>query len=333
VRESHIKVMAEPLPPLRAIRYFEAAARHLSITKAAQELHVTHCAISHQIKGLEEWLGILLLSRLKRRIALTDAGQAYVPYVRSVREALDRLASGTRWLRDIEGVRSLTVSVSPSFAARWLVPRLGSFHRSHPEIEFRIVATQRLIDFDREDVDIAIRHGSGTWPGLRADLLIAERFVPVCTPRLLRTGKSPKKPEDVVHHTLLYDMNWPDLWPRWFEAAGLRLSRRQRRLSFSNSDLMLQAALDGVGVALAQIALAGDDLAAGRLAKPFDMELTGSDGYFVVSPVGRADNLPAAAFREWLFAEMEQGSIVGRALAANSRRRPRRQARRSRTSK
>jgi LysR family glycine cleavage system transcriptional activator len=326
-------IMAEQLPPLRAIRYFEAAARHLSITKAAQELRVTHCAISHQIKGLEEWLGMPLLSRQKRRIALTDAGQAYMPYVRSLREALDRLVSGTRQLRDLGGIRMLTVSVMPSFAAKWLVPRLGFFHAAHPEIDLRIFATERLVDFDREDIDIAIRYGSGNWSGLRADLVVAERFVPVCSPHLLRARKSLSKPGDLVHHTLLYDMGWPDIWPRWFEASGLQLSERQRKLSFSFSDLMLQAALDGIGVGLAQVALARDDLAARRLVKPFDTELPGSNGYFVVSPSTRPDSLAVAAFRKWLFVEMDKGEVVGRFAAAKPSHHQIRRARRSRAAK
>lgn len=317
--------MTEQLPPLRAIRYFEAAARHLSITKAAQELHVTHCAISHQIRGLEEWLGVPLLHRANRRIALTDAGQAYMPYVRSVREALDRLANGTRQLRDLSGIRTLAVSVMPSFAAKWLIPRLGSFHRQHPEIDVRISATERVVDFDLEDIDIAIRYGSGTWPGLRADLLAAEQFVAVCSPTLLRTGKPLKRPADLALHTLLYDMRWADMWPRWFEAAGLRLNRAQRKLSVSFSGLVLQAALDGVGVALAQVALAGDDLAAGRLVKLFDVVLPGSNGYFVVTPSARTDHPHVAAFRTWLLAETTRGEVDGRALEPRQNRRRARQ--------
>lgn len=317
--------MTEHLPPLRAIRYFEAAARHLSITKAAQELHVTHCAISHQIKGLEQWLGMPLLHRLNRRIALTDAGQAYMPYVRSVREALDRLASGTRQLRDLGGMRTLAVSVMPSFAAKWLLPRLGSFHRQHPDIDVRISATERLVEFDLEDIDIAIRYGSGTWPGLRADLLAAEQFVAVCSPMLLRTGKPLKRPADLAHHTLLYDLRWADMWPRWFDAAGLRLSRSQRKLSVSFSGLILQAALDGVGVALAQVALAGDDLAAGRLVKLFDIVLPGSNGYFVVTPSARTDHPHVAAFRTWLLAETTREEAGGRGLEPRQNRRHARQ--------
>lgn len=315
--------MTEHLPPLRAIRYFEAAARHLSITKAAQELHVTHCAISHQIKGLEQWLGVPLFRRMNRRIALTDAGQTYMPYVRSVREVLDRLASGTRQLRDLDGIRTLTVSAMPSFAAKLLVPHLGSFHRAHPEIDVRISATDRLVDFEREDIDIAVRYGAGTWPGLRADLLIPERFFPVCSSRLLHARKALKKPSDLAHQTLLYDLQWAYLWPRWFETAGIRLSGRQRKLGFSSSDLMLRAALDGVGVALAQAALANDDLAAGRLVKPFDIELSNDNGYFVVSPFATADNRYVAAFRTWLLAEMAPARKPGQVLAAKRTRRRR----------
>ncbi len=295
----------ERLPPLTAVRYFEAAARHLSFTKAAAELNVTHGAISHQVKALEEWLGLPLFRRLNRALALTEAGQTYmVP----VREALERLADGTRAVRARDGSGALTVSALPSFAAKWLVPRLGSFRAAWPDIDVRVSATQKLVDFNREDdVDCAIRHGHGpTWPGSEALLLISEDFSPVCSPRLLDGAAPLREPADLAGHTLLQDYDWNvDLWDRWLAAADVALLGRRRALSFNSSSLMLQAAIDGLGVALTQSVLSGDDLAAGRLVRPFRLTVPTDAGYYLVTPRGGMERPKVAAFRDWLFAETE----------------------------
>ncbi len=306
--------MAERLPPLNAIRYFEAAARHLSFTKAAQELHVTHSAISHQIKSLEEWLGVSLFRRLNRSIVLTDAGQAYV---KPVREAFDRLADASRVLRSREQGGTLTVSVMPSFAAKWLVPRLGSLRRAYPDIDVRISATEKMVDFAREDVDVALRYGRGPWPGLRVDLLMRENFFPVCSPKLLAGPVPLKTPADLILHPLLYDFDWrEDWWVRWLAGAGVTVDTLRKSLSFNYSNLMLQAAIDGLGVALSQEALAGDDLAAGRLVKPFAFDVSTDYAYYVVAPLATADRPKVAAFRNWLLAEAGPTEAAA-AIAAN----------------
>jgi LysR family glycine cleavage system transcriptional activator len=291
------------LPPLNAVRYFEAAARHLSFTKAAGELNVTHGAISHQVKALEEWLGVPLFRRLNRALVLTEAGQAYrVP----VREALERLADGTRAVRERIGSGARTVSTLPSFAAKWLVPRLGNFRAAWPDIDVRISATQKLVDFARDDdVDCAIRHGHGpTWPGCESDLLIAEDFGPVCSPKLLEGPIPLAEPADLSQHTLLQDYDWRvDLWDRWLALAGVTGLVGRRALSFNSSNLMIQAAIDGLGVALSQSVLCGDDLAAGRLIRPFRLSVASDAGYHIVVPRNAAALPKVVAFRSWLLDE------------------------------
>jgi LysR family glycine cleavage system transcriptional activator len=294
--------MAERLPPLIAVRYFEAAARQLSFTKAAQELHVTHSAISHQIKALEEWLGVPLFRRLNRSIVLTEAGQAYV---RPVREALEKLGDASRALKSREQSGTLTVSVMPSFAAKFLVPRLGGFRHAHPEIDVRISASERLVDFAREDVDVAVRYGRGNWPGVRIDRLVRENLIAVCSPRLRRGPVPLKTPADLLKHTLMHDTDWPEsMWARWLAAAGVKVQQLKPALSFNYSNLMIQAAIDGLGVALSEEALVRDDLATGRLIKPFDVDMPSEYAHYVVSPEATADRPKVAAFRNWLLTEM-----------------------------
>lgn len=293
----------ERLPPLTAVRYFEAAARHLSFTRAAQELNVTHSAISHQIKALEEWLGVPLFRRLNRALALTEAGQAYLG---PVRDAFEHLADGTRAVRARDQTGALTVSTMPSFAAKWLVPRLRSFREAYPEIDVRLSATEKLVDLARDtDVDCAIRYGRGpTWPGCDSELLIDEDFSPVCSPKLLEGPIPLRTPQDLAEHTLLQDYDWRvDLWDRWMMAAGVTFAVRRPALSFNSSNLMIQAAIDGLGVALTQGVLSGDDLAAGRLVRPFELTVTTESAYFFVTARGAASRPKVAAFRGWLFAE------------------------------
>ena len=294
--------MAERLPPLIAVRYFEAAARHLSFTKAAQELHVTHSAVSHQIKALEEWLGVPLFRRLNRSLMLTEAGQAYA---RPVRESLEKLGEASRALRSREQTGTLTVSVIPSFAAKFLVPRLGGFRRAHADIDVRISASERLVDFAREDVDVAIRYGRGNWPGLRIDRLVRENIFPVCSPQLLAGPAALRVPADLLQHTLMHDSDWPEsMWQRWLAVAGVKAEQLKPSLSFNYSNLMIQAAIDGLGVALSQEALVRDDLASGRLVRPFDIDMPGDYAYYVVTPEAAAERPKVKAFREWLLAEI-----------------------------
>jgi LysR family glycine cleavage system transcriptional activator len=298
----------------------------LSFTKAAQELHVTHSAVSHQIKALEEWLGAPLFRRLNRSLMLTEAGQAYA---RPVREALEKLGEASRALRSREQTGTLTVSVIPSFAAKFLVPRLGSFRHAHPDIDVRISASERLVDFAREDVDVAVRYGRGNWPGLRIDRLVRENIFPVCSPQLL-TGPTPlAAPADLLQHTLMHDSDWPEsMWPRWLAAAGIKAEQLKSALSFNYSSLMIQAAIDGLGVALTQEALVRDDLASGRLVRPFAIDMPGDYAYYVVTPEATAERPKVKAFREWLLAEIaasEAPAETGNAEAAAKVRRTSRQ--------
>jgi LysR family glycine cleavage system transcriptional activator len=298
--------MADRLPPLNALRSFDVAAKHLSFTKAAAELNVTHSAVSHQIKALEEWLGIALFRRVNRGLVLTEPGQAYL---KPVRESFQRLGDATRRLKAKGRSGPLTVSVLPSFAGKWLVPRLRGFRERHPDIDVRISADSHLTDFDREDVDVVVRYGRGNWANdLRVDLLMRESLFPVCSPKL-REGPIPlATPSDLRHHTLLSDFDWRiDFWQLWLDAAGVDDVVPQHSLSFNYSNLMLQAAIDGLGVGLSQYALAGDDLAAGRLVKPFEISLPTDYAYYVASPALTADRPKIVAFRNWLLDEARVG--------------------------
>ncbi len=300
--------MARNLPPLNSLRAFEAAARHLSFTKAAEELHVTPAAISHQIKGLEEQLGVPLFRRLTRALRLTEAGQAALP---PLRDGFDKLADAVDLLRAHEQSGALTVSVGPSFAAKWLVPRLDRLRTAHPDLEVRLDATDQLADFQRDNVDLAIRYGNGRYPGLEVERLLSEEIFPVCSPKLLDGPKPLAQPDDLRHHTLIHldwdleDVNAPS-WRMWLLAAGIHDIDFTRGPVFSMMSLALQAAIEAHGVALASSVLVAGDLAAGRLVMPFDLSVCDpvDFAYHIVVPK-RTANLPkVAAFRSWLRSEI-----------------------------
>jgi len=298
--------MTRELPPLNALRAFEAAGRHLSFTRGAEELHVTQAAVSQQVKLLEKHLGTRLFRRLHRSLVLTEEGQLYLA---AVRDALDALEAATRRLSAGEMHSLLTVSVLPSFAARWLVPRLGRFHRRHPEIDIRLAPDAKVVDFARHDADVGIRYGRGRYPGLRCDRLLEEEVFPVCSPALLAGGPPLRAPADLARHTLLHDESDDD-WRTWLLAAGVEGVTVGRGPIFTDSSMLLQAAVDGQGIALARSVLAKDELAAGRLARPF-----GSSGsivqpgyaYFLVCPERAAEWPRVGAFRAWLLDEIKQG--------------------------
>ncbi|MGP1397150.1 MAG: transcriptional regulator GcvA [Inquilinaceae bacterium] len=294
------------LPSLNALRAFEAAGRLLSFTAAARELNVTQAAISHQIKGLEAQLGIRLFRRINRGLLLTDAGQAYLPEVRG---AFERLTAATEKLKINESGGVLTVSVLSSFASKWLVPRLRRFRERSPDIDVRLSADDSLVDFDRQDVDIAIRYGRGVYPGLRADKLLTEEVFPVCSPSLLDGPHPLRDPADLRHHTLLHD-DMRTHWAMWLRAAGVDLEGADphRGPAFTSSSMVLQAAVDGQGVALGRSALASDDLAHGRLIRPFAVSLPIDVAYYVVYPERATDRPKIKAFREWLMDEAERDS-------------------------
>ena len=291
--------MARQLPPLNAIRAFEAAARHLSFSRAADELNVTHAAVSHQIKALEERLGVPLFRRLTRAVRLTDAGQALYP---PMRDALDTMAGAVERLRADDAAGTLTVTTTPAFATRWLVPRMGRFYAAHPNIDLRLEPSMTLTDFARDDVDLAIRYGHGDWPGVRSERLLSLDMFPVCSPALVEGTPPLREPYDLRNHTLFHDGLRED-WPRWLVAAGVDGVDTSRGPAFSDSGLLIQAAITGLGVAMAQDAMVADDLAAGRLVKPFDLVVPVDAGYYVVCPEETATRPRIAAFRQWIMAE------------------------------
>ncbi|MFN9475258.1 transcriptional regulator GcvA [Acidovorax sp.] len=290
--------------PLNALRAFEAAARHHSFTRAADELHVTQAAISHQVRQLEDWLGRKLFERQDHALTRTAAGKAYAP---ELSRLLDALASATERVagnyHSLAG--PLRITALPSFVARWLVPRLARFRAQHPGIDLHVTSEVALHDFARDEgFDIAIRLGLGRWPGLQADLVSPERLSPVCSPALLAQAPLATV-ADLQAHTLLHDQPG-DLWPRWLALAGASRSDAEAIArtgpGFSDSALVLQAAAEGQGV-LGRIFLASADITAGRLVKPFALDLPNDYSYWLAYPPAAAQQPRLAAFRDWVLAE------------------------------
>ncbi len=296
--------MVRRLPSLNALRAFEAAARHLSFTRAAEELHVTQAAISHQVKALEEHLGRKLFRRLNRALLLTDDGQAYLP---SVSRAFTLLNDATSDLLTTQAPGPLTVSALPSFAARWLVPRLGRFRQIRPDIDLRIDPSAALSNFAGGDVDVGIRYGRGKYPGMRADWLMTEDIFPVCSPALLEGPHPLQDPGDLEHQVLLHDDGHGD-WRTWLLAAGADRVDATRGPIFTDSSMLIQAAMAAQGVALARGVLAADELAAGRLVRPFTLSLPTEYAYYLVCPINTAEQPKIAAFRDWLLGEARRES-------------------------
>lgn len=306
------------LPPLNALRAFEAAARHGSFATAARELHVTPAAVSHQIKGLEETLGLRLFRRLKRGLELTRAGQAFLP---KLSEGFERLGEAVADLHSLAEPGTLAVSAATSFATRWLAPRLHRFVAAHPDLDVRITASTRLVDPGKgdsgpgdaqagspvEDADIVVRFGTGGYPGFRVDKLLAVSVTPLCSPRL-NAGEHPiRSAADLRHHVLIRDnVSFDDgrpLWDAWFEAAGMAGVDTSPGLRFNHAMLALEAAAEGMGVVLGMPVLAGSDLASGRLIAPLALSLPLKFGYHIVSDPDAARRSDVAAFRDWLLAE------------------------------
>jgi LysR family glycine cleavage system transcriptional activator len=293
--------MTARLPSLNGLRAFEAAARHLSFTLAASELNVTQTAISHQIRRLEEELGIRLFIRQNRALALTPEARDYLPGVRAAFNDL-RLATDRLLRKDDDKV--LTVSTLASLAAKWLLPRLTDFQEQHPGIDVRITTSTSLVDFQRDNVDAAIRYGRGQWPGLRADWLMADELFPVCSPSLLRGDKPLRRPEDLRHHPLLHTSSSnSDDWRLWLTAAGLPADiARHPGITFDMIFMTIQAAIDGIGVAMGRTSYDQDDIAKGRLVVPFKIALPADAGFYLVAPEGRREAPKLMAFRNWMLA-------------------------------
>lgn len=292
------------LPPLKSLRAFEATARHLSFSKAAGELSVTPAAVSQQVRRLEDWLSVLLFRRLTREIRLTDAGQKALPLVT---EGFDKLAEGVRRLTDDDETGILTVSVAPTFAAKWLVPRLAHFNERHPDLNVRVDASLGLVDFERDDVHVGIRLGAGGYAGMRTDKLIDENVIPAFCPSLLEGPHPLTTPENLKHHRLIH-VDWGDIrnaptWEAWFKFAGVDGGDPRRGDTYSFENLAISAAIAGAGVVLVSTIAVADDLAFGRLVAPFEITMPSHSAFWVVTPERMAERPKIAAFRGWLFEE------------------------------
>ncbi len=288
--------MARRLPPLNALKAFETAARHLSFTKAAEEMFVTQAAISHQIKALEDHLGLKLFMRKNRSLLLTEEGQGYFL---DIKEIFLQLHEATEKLLARGAKGSLTVSLPPSFAIQWLVPRLSLFSELNPDIDVRI----RAVDYEEgsltDDVDVAIYYGRGSWRNLHADKLHTEYLVPVCSPMLLNRAKPLNEPADLRFHTLLHD-GTREAWKAWFTSQGFKHFNVNQGPIFSHTAMVLQAAIHGQGVALAHNILARPDITSGRLIVPFNHVLQSKDAYYLVCRDNQIELGKIAAFRDWM---------------------------------
>ncbi|HEV7253712.1 MAG TPA: transcriptional regulator GcvA [Mesorhizobium sp.] len=307
--------MARPVPGTRALKVFDAAVRHLNFTRAAAEVGLTPAAVSHQIKEFEDQLGVVLFVRTSRTIRLTGAGAVMHS---AVAEALDLLAkASTRAQRAARAIGQLTLTMDPGFASRWMLPRVDDFRRLSPDIDLRFDVSFRLRDFERDDVDLAIRFGAGRYAGLVSHRLFANLIVPVCSPRLLESDKPLREPKDLLHHNLVHlewtgsGLTWPD-WRVWMAAAGVAEFDASRSTSFSESSHVIQAAIDGNVVALADLAMIANDLAAGRLVRPFQLGIKLPDeyGYYLVYPESVAEDARVATFRTWILQEAHRDQSV-----------------------
>lgn len=297
--------MRRPMPPLNSLRAFESAARHLSISLAANELNVTPAAISHQVRLLEDHIGLPVFERNGRGLALTDAGTAGL---RELREGFASLAAAMDAIESLGEAGVLSVSVAPSFAAKWLLPRLESFQTKHPEIDVHVSASMQLADFAKDGVDIAIRYGAGGYADVVFEKLLTETLIPVCSPDFLRSSQPLQSARDLVGVTLLHDDS-PDNdpscpnWEMWLRAAGVNDIDAARGPRFNQASLVIESAILGRGIALAKSALAAEDIRAGRLVRPFATALPVDFAYYFVAPKAKL-NLPKVVFfRDWLRAQ------------------------------
>jgi LysR family transcriptional regulator, glycine cleavage system transcriptional activator len=296
--------MGRKLPPLKSLRAFESAARHLSFTRAADELFVTQAAVSHQIKALEESLGVALFVRRNRKLLLTDEGQSYWPKIRDIFEIL---SSATEQIKAQGASGALTVSVVPTFATVWLVPRLSHFSELHPEIEVRLKASDDLVDFLREDIDVAIYYDTGDYPGMHSMTLLNERLTPLCSPQFLQSHQDLLTPEDLKKHTLLHDGTTDD-WRRWLKFAGVRGVNLNHGPVFSHTAMVQQAAIYGQGIAMGHLVLSQAEVLAGRLVQPFELMLESDFSYDIVCPKESAERPKIKAFTDWLLATVQSES-------------------------
>lgn len=293
--------MGWQLPSLAALRTFEAAARHMSFTKAAEELNLTQSAVSRQIRVTEEYLGLLLFQRVKQRLVLTDAGHSYVS---DIRAALELMQAATVNLLAHQGKGGiLHVATPPAFGTKWLIPRLQRFNEAHPEILINLATRAKPFDFGAEPFDAAIHYGNNDWPGVLSDRLVGEEMVVVCSPGYLRRHGAPRCAADLGSHTLLQQTVRPHLWRDWMEAQGVELPNVRIGPRFEHFYMMMQAAVGSLGLALLPSLLVNEDLQAGRLVLPLPGRYLSRDSYCLVYPASKRNNPKIELFRRWLCAE------------------------------
>lgn len=290
------------LPPLNALKAFEAAARNLSFTRAADELFVTQAAVSHQVKALEEFLGVKLFLRRNRALLLTAEGQTY--YL-ELKEIFNHILQATERLKNASSRGQLTISLPPSFAILWFVPRLSRFRDSYPDIDVRIRAVDEVDGSLTEDVDVAIYYGAGKWPGLKAYKLHNEYLLPVCSPLLLNGKKPLRDPRDLLNHTLLHDET-RNAWKDWFRLVGIDKNKGDNGPIFSHSNLALKAAVYGQGIALANNVLVKQEIEAGHLVQLFTEVLPRTKSFYLVCRESQAEVGKIATFRNWLLSVVEE---------------------------
>jgi LysR family glycine cleavage system transcriptional activator len=301
--------MTKQIAGTRSLKVLDAACRHLNFTVAAAELKLTPAAVSHQIKEFETQLGIELFVRANRSLKLTAAGKIMHD---AVAAALGTLADGASRARKTQAHAQLRVTASSSIAAKWLIPRLDRFSKLEPTADVLVDISCQLRDLERDEVDVAIRFGRGDYPRVRSDRLFEHSIFPVCSPNLLHSVPPLRSPADVLNHTLIHEawsgqgVTWPD-WTTWLKAAGIDRFELRPGLHFDNSAFAIQAAIDGTGIALGDMSLVADDLAAGRLVQPFALAINGPPmfAYFLVSPLEPATNSLVSSFREWVLREAE----------------------------
>lgn len=302
--------MSRILPGTRALRTFEAAARHLNFTRAADEVGLTPAAVSYQIKEIEDQLGMVVFTRTSRTIRLTPAGQIVFEATAEALDMLHRAVGRARKLARGEGL--LRVTADPVFAGKWLMPRVDSFRKAHPGLELRFDASSEVRDFDTDDVDAGVRFGAGRYPGIKAHRLFDNVIAPVCSPALLKAGPPLETPADLANHTLAHidwsmqGVVWPN-WQAWMAAAGMEDFDDSRCVVFSESSQVIQAALAGSAVALVDLTMVGRDLSEGRLVRPFalGLKMPPEFAYFLVYPEASGEDPRIAAFREWILTEAQ----------------------------
>ncbi len=290
------------LPSLNFLHTFESVARHLSFTNAAKELFVTQAAVSHQIKALEDYLGVKLFYREKRKVFLSDEGQKLLP---SVVSGLQGIADSLENIRNYDSEDTIVVGVGSSFSANWLVHRLGAFYQKFPEVNLHLKIFNNESDFNSGGTDMAVVWGIGDWQGLMCEKLMVVEFTPVCSPELIKKTHPLKTPEDLIHYPLLDDPDY-DIWQQWLEEAGIPERKYKRRTVIRDANVVIHSTLEGHGIALCAVGIVQEYLDSGRLIRPFDNSITGGGFYYLVYPEKALRKPPVRLFKTWLVQEVRK---------------------------